>query len=1299
VRQALEQEREAPTNIAARLGFSHDDSSDFEFFADAYGFWSVSRDVEALERLRSAEAEKNKCVDRLQRGEQTRELAGLCNAAADRIASVLGDSHVATWLARSYGAEVAISLGETGAPVDVLGEATKVVSRALGRFDPSVLVLSVKNARAIAARGNLQLARSQLEKLVEQIRVIWGSRSLHLLSALDALYRVCGALRMPERAIEVLTEAHEIANVAGGSAEMATSLERELVRLLLQVGHYSRAITLLAARNAISSSNPNVSIREKLASSLELAWALQLEGRFKDAKDLLESIVREASLHLPSTDPISLRARGNMAIVLISTGEPRLAREMLEEIVRDGKKSRSNEHPQMLEDLNRLGMAFLHLGALDEAYELLKPALETSQRSTGKTSELTMRLSNNFAMVLKAKGELKEARALLESIIETRTQTIGLTAPDTLGSRGNLAEVLILEGELTRARQLCERLYDESSEVLGREHRDTISHLGNVASIHLGQGNYSISRDLYSRVVDARKRHGGPKHPQTIEAVSQLAIVLDAQGAREESRRLFDEVSVLSRESSDDSHPLVLSALNNAALDLQATGRLAEASDLLQKVVERSTQRLGAGHQDTLARASNLADVFLAMGDRDRARTLASKTLEEAKRALGPENLVTIGIRESLASIYFRSGNPTEALRLYWSVVAERRKYQSPSHPDVIRAQTTMALLEAERGQKRKALAIARDALLNQRRWFGAEAFGAESVFDTFLAMREFRVFGPMHLVLSLELEMGKDAWSTVVASQGLAQRTYQDVRTLARLASKNPEIAKYQLQMNEAQSRPASNLAQSAIDDLATQRARLAQSSSPFAEYANRKDVSTQDVCLALGPNDVLVNYFVFTNLAHGYAQRKGELGVFVTRRQLGRDTCEGTYSPLQGQKIVEVVQEWASLRGKLPGVRSHLVSTSSKAGTRFEEFERMGQFLGRLLLPLEIRAYIDERQPLGRVWVVRDGPVSEVPLGALRVRVKAGASELVYAVEKWPFVYADSAAEIPQLMRRSVAPAETAGSLLFGDIDYSQAANEAKYEVIWPTTSAESGAVTKSHDHPAHSAGRRYRGKRSFSALRTEVPYVKRQIAEALEGPAKVFIGSDATEQSLRTHAPGSRVLHLATHATSDPECMNSSSAPTRLVNDPFDCVAIALAGANNEPKRSEGGAELPTKFANDGILTGREVIDELDLQNVELAVLAACDTGRGRAYLGSSSMSVGTAFRIAGVETAISSAWAADNDATSRLFMRMYENLGRTTNTRESWADALIRAQRGEIARYRAAGVVTSSYYWGGFVAVGR
>jgi CHAT domain-containing protein/Tfp pilus assembly protein PilF len=196
------------------------------------------------------------------------------------------------------------------------------------------------------------------------------------------------------------------------------------------------------------------------------------------------------------------------------------------------------------------------------------------------------------------------------------------------------------------------------------------------------------------------------------------------------------------------------------------------------------------------------------------------------------------------------------------------------------------------------------------------------------------------------------------------------------------------------------------------------------------------------------------------------------------------------------------------------------------------------------------------------------------------------------------------------------------------------------------------------------------ALRSLLDPLPEAEREVRALgrLYGPGRstVFVGREAREDRTKVEAGRHRILHFATHSFLD----DTSPLYSQIVLAPT-AGAPAAAGA-----------------ADDGLLEAREIMD-LDVQ-ADLAVLSACETGRGRVGAGEGVIGLSWAFFVAGCPTAVVSQWKVHSASTSDLMLAFHRRLRAGRSTAAALREAALAVKRD--ARYR------HPFYWAAFVAVG-
>lgn len=203
------------------------------------------------------------------------------------------------------------------------------------------------------------------------------------------------------------------------------------------------------------------------------------------------------------------------------------------------------------------------------------------------------------------------------------------------------------------------------------------------------------------------------------------------------------------------------------------------------------------------------------------------------------------------------------------------------------------------------------------------------------------------------------------------------------------------------------------------------------------------------------------------------------------------------------------------------------------------------------------------------------------------------------------------------------------------------------------------------------------------SEVSHIKEYFNNKVK--VSIFTGKNATESAFKSlDGTNSNLIHIASHGYYIPQSSRNSlpyfknSDYTKAVQDELFYSGIVLSGGQKSWVHSSYGPDN-----NDGILSSYE-ISKLDLHNVDLVVLSACETGLGdNLYDGIYGLQ--RAFKKAGAKSILMSLWQIDDKATSEYMSLFYKKLSNGSSIHDAYVGTVLDMKKKYV----------DPYYWASFV----
>lgn len=185
--------------------------------------------------------------------------------------------------------------------------------------------------------------------------------------------------------------------------------------------------------------------------------------------------------------------------------------------------------------------------------------------------------------------------------------------------------------------------------------------------------------------------------------------------------------------------------------------------------------------------------------------------------------------------------------------------------------------------------------------------------------------------------------------------------------------------------------------------------------------------------------------------------------------------------------------------------------------------------------------------------------------------------------------------------------------------------------------------------------------------------------------YVETSASEERVK-EIDNPKIFHIATHGFSPDPTQSTADQlaenEAALSENPLMKTGLLLKGAGDVLSKAKYNYNIES-----GILTAYEAMS-LNLDQTDLVVLSACETGLGEVTSGEGVYGLQRAFLVAGAKTLIMSMFKVDDDATQKLVLNFYRKWLNSNNLRQSFIEAKkeLRAEYPE------------PIYWGAFMMIG-
>ena len=886
---------------------------------------------------------------------------------------------------------------------------------------------------------------------------------------------------------------------------------------------------------------------------------------------------------------------------------------------------------------------------LAEKYYLKGKHVEVNLPS-GKTVKYAIGLSK-IAMFYEELGKYDAAEPLYEESSSVLKQQLG--DQDTLYAT-SLINLAILHEELGKYVQ-AQHNYDDALGIIeqhyGKDHLKYAEALNNKAGLLVELGKYALAEPLYQQALDVYQRELGRKSKKYLSVHNNLAILYSKMGKNEDAEKIYRIVIEVYRsieQTKSEDYALVV---NNLASLLKDRENYQEAEKLYHEALLIKQNRLGRAHPEYAISLNNLASLYKNMGKLKEAEPLFREAIEIKKNSLGESHPEYAFSLNNLGSLYEEMKDYTQAEPLYLEALTTIKRHLGEKHPSYATTLNNLAVLYDGMGQLTKAESYyiqANQNLLYQIQYYfpylnenSRKRFWDQNLSTGFVA---FYNFAKKRAVSNPQI-IGH-AYDYRLATKALLLDGTAKMRNAILNSNDTELINKYNswltLKNSIAQAFTLSKEELEAygwdIQDLEQEASRLeselSRQSSHFNEATQQQQITWRDVQRHLKEDEAAIEII---RVQSPNKQNPIQYLCMIVK-------ANSTANP----ELV-MIEDGQKLESKLIKYYHNCIAFQIEDAYSYQNF----------WLPIS-----KHLEGVNKVYVSSDGVYNQINLATM-----ANPQTGNFLVDEKTIHLVTNTREI------------------IGWQETKRSNEKVAYLLGHPSYKVESDDdVMASAKTPKSSRGTRlgkWFDKTSFDELPgTEEEII--QIAEQLQQAnweLTIKLHEQAMEEELK-QVSNPTILHIATHGFFIASEDKSQTAKGHSSENPMLRSGVVLAGVENY----YSATEKPN--TEDGILTAYEATT-LFLDQTDLVVLSACETGLGEVRDGEGVYGLQRAFKVAGANTILMSLWKVNDEATQKLMTYFYRNWLVTQDKREAFKQA----------QFQLRNEFPDPYYWGAFIMVGE
>jgi len=883
--------------------------------------------------------------------------------------------------------------------------------------------------------------------------------------------------------------------------------------------------------------------------------------------------------------------------------------------------------------INNLAILYKSQNKFDQAEKLLERTLKSYKSSVGEKNILYINTLSSLGSLYRATGQYNKSESTYLECKKILFETFGeknINYADLLNNTALLYEEIgkydIAESYLTQSLTI-------TKDVLTDKNAQYATTLNNLASLYKTLGNYEKAEPMFKQSLSIRKEVVGENHPDYGASLNNLAEFYVSVNRKKEAEPLFIQASQITKKIYGEQHRDYALCLNNLANLYEETEQYNKAEQNYNQSLGILKNVLGETHAEYASTLNNLAFLYLETKKYKEAEELFKKDLEIIKKTLGINHPHYAKSLSNLGDLYEHTGKYIEAEKNYLEALKIRKEKLGEFHPDYTYTAANIARVYTATKKYAEAMSYWKIAINNYKeeikKYFPSMSEREkENFYSTFKdRFEQFNSFATSRYTTDPEV---------------ISEMYNMQLTTKALLFNSSNKVRQRILNSNDI-----------TLIDL-------------YKKWQTEKELLAQ--LYTLPKNEITIN---IDSLERKTNETEKELSLKSELFKSTTETQNYTWQDIQktlkpGEAAVEII--------RFRKYKADLGGTYVKYKFEGKE-ERDSVYYVALIITTE----------------TKDNPTIVLMKNGtdLENRYIAYYKNAIKFNVDDQFCYANYWSQI-SLALGNIKKVYFSPDGIYNNINLLSILNPATKQFI--IDEVEIYNVTNTKDlltiKPVSGISKKvflmgdpdFNGINTSGALRSgklnqlpgsgaEVQKID-AILKNNNWASSLYTGNNSTEDILKS-VKDARIIHIATHGFFEKD----GDGTGKSTDNPLMKSGLYLSTGNKNSKE-------------DGILRAYEAMN-LNLDNTELVVLSACETGLGEQKNGEGVYGLQRAFRVAGARSIIISLWKVDDIATQKLMSMFYEEWLKIPDKRKAFTVAQNKLRK----EYK------DPMYWGAFIIVGE